>query len=147
MGFDFLKENSLFATFFTRCLGALIGSSLWLPSIYAATLYPFEDSKQTAQFQHLIADLRCPVCQNQNIADSNAPLAKTLRQEVYRSVLAGQSDDEIMHDMTARYGDYIVFNPPVKALTLLLWLGPVMFLLLGILIFYVTCIKKPKRRT
>ncbi len=111
----------------------------------ASTLYPFSDTKQMAQFQHLIADLRCPVCQNQNIADSNAPLAKTLRQDVYRSILAGQSDDEIIHDMTARYGDYIVFNPPVKALTWLLWFGPVIFLLSGVLIFYVACIKKPKR--
>lgn len=130
---------------YMRCI--LMGALLCSLPLQASTLYPFDDSKQTAQFQHLIADLRCPVCQNQNIADSNAPLAKTLRQEVYRSILAGQSDDEIMHDMTARYGDYIVFNPPVKALTLLLWWGPVIFLLVGLLIFYVVCIKKPKRLT
>lgn len=129
-----MKRNILFWIFFV-----LIG--VVLPTT-AASLYPYDDPKQTAQFQHLIADLRCPVCQNQNIADSNAPLAKTLRQEVYRAVQRGQTDEHIMRDMVARYGDFIVFNPPVKALTWVLWFGPFVFLLIGMVIFYFLCVKR-----
>lgn len=116
--------------------------ALFAVFLHAETLYPFHDAKQNAQFQHLIADLRCPVCQNQNLADSNAPMAKTLREEVYHAVVAGRSDDEIIHDMTQRYGDYIIFKPPVKALTWLLWWGPLIFLGIGVWLFYLLCIQR-----
>ena len=108
----------------------------------ANTLYPLDSVKQEAQFSHLLRDLRCLVCQNQDLADSNASLAKDLRQEVYELVKQGQSDDEIIHYLTARYGDFILFKPPVKALTALLWFGPLFFLLLGLLIFWKTCFKR-----
>lgn len=111
---------------------------------FATTLYPFDNAKKTAQFQHLLSDLRCPVCQNQDLADSNAGLAKDLRQEVYQLVSSGKSDDEIIRYMTARYGDFILFKPPVKGLTMLLWFGPVLFLLMGFIIFYFTCIKRKR---
>ena len=109
---------------------------------HAEALYPFDRPQQVAQFEHLIADLRCPVCQNQNVADSNALMAKTLRDEVYRSVQTGQSDDEIMRAMQARYGDFISFKPPVKSVTMVLWFGPMMLLIGGVMIFYFTCIKR-----
>ena len=106
---------------------------------HANTLYPLDTPKQDAQFTHLLRELRCLVCQNQDLADSNAGLAKDLRDEVYRLVKEGRSDDEVVHYLTARYGDFILFKPPVKAITALLWFGPAIFMLIGILIFWRTC--------
>lgn len=103
--------------------------------LYAESLYPFKDTKKQAQFDGLLHELRCLVCQNQDIADSHAALAKDLRQEVYEAVLAGQSDTDIMQHLIARYGDFIVFTPPVKSLTWLLWYGPCGFMVLGLLLF------------
>jgi len=117
---------------------------LWLPLGYSNTLYPFSQPKQTAQFNHLLADLRCPVCQNQDLADSNADLAKDLRREVYQLVSEGKSDDDIIRYLTARYGDFILFKPPVKSVTLLLWFGPLLFLGVGLLVFYFTCVRREK---
>ena len=110
----------------------------------SVALYPFDNPKQTSQFHHLLYDLRCPVCQNQDLADSNAGLAKDLRQEIYQLVTEGKSDDEIIRYMTARYGDFILFKPPVKAVTLLLWFGPLLFIIIGLLMFYYTCIRRAK---
>ena len=106
---------------------------------HANTLYPLDTAKQDAQFTHLLRELRCLVCQNQDLADSNAGLAKDLRDEVYKLVKEGRSDDEVIHYLTARYGDFILFKPPVKGITALLWFGPAIFMLIGILIFWRTC--------
>ena len=115
---------------------------LWLPIANANTLYPLPTSKQRVQFEHLLKELRCLVCQNQDLADSNAGLAKDLRDQVYIMVADGRSDSEIITYLTARYGDFILFKPPVKSLTVLLWYGPILFLLLGFFIFWRTCIKR-----
>lgn len=112
--------------------------------VYSSTLYPFSTLKQDAQFSHLLRELRCLVCQNQDLADSNASLAKDLRFEVYSLVIEGKSDDEIVRFMTSRYGDFILFKPPVKAVTALLWFGPALFLVLGLLIFWMTCFKRAR---
>lgn len=106
---------------------------------FANTVYPLDSAKKEAQFYHLLKDLRCLVCQNQDLADSNADLAKDLRGQVYQLVKEGKSDTEISDYLTARYGDFILFKPPVKAVTYLLWFGPALFLLLGFLIFWRTC--------
>lgn len=111
---------------------------------FSNTLYPLDSPKQDAQFSHLLRELRCLVCQNQDLADSNAGLAKDLRDEVYKLVKEGNSDDEIVHYLTARYGDFILFKPPVKAVTALLWFGPVLFLILGLLIFWITCLRRAR---
>lgn len=109
---------------------------LCVSSAFPQALYPFEDAKKTAQFQHLLSDLRCLVCQNQDLADSHAEFAEDLRREVYERVSQGQSDDEIVSYLTARFGDYILFKPPVKGMTWLLWASPVLFLLMGLGIFW-----------
>ena len=119
-----------------------IGGVLFCAVVWATALYPFEQPAQQAQFQALLHDLRCPVCQNQDLADSNAELAADLRAEVYRLVLAHQSDQEIIQNLTARYGDFIVFQPPVKILTSVLWLGPVFLLLIGLGMCAMTCIRR-----
>lgn len=118
------------------------GLFLLLPTVFANTLYPLDTPKQEAQFLHLLKELRCLVCQNQDLADSNAGLAKDLREQVYSLVKEGKSDSEIINYLTARFGDFILFNPPVKPLTAVLWFGPIFFLFLGLLIFWRTCLKR-----
>lgn len=115
---------------------------LMTTSVNAYTFYPFDTPKQDAQFSHLLRSLRCLVCQNQDLADSNAGLANDLRDEVYTLVKEGQTDDEIIHYLTARYGDFILFKPPVKAITAMLWFGPALFMALGLLIFWRTCLRR-----
>lgn len=115
----------------------LFNLSLWV-SAYAEVIdrYPLPLPQQQQQFQTLISQLRCLVCQNQNLADSNADLAKDLRTQVYNMVLANKSDAEIKQYMTARYGDYILFKPPFNAQTSLLWLGPLLLLALAFFILW-----------
>ena len=115
-----------------------LGSLLLGSVLYANTFYPLDTPKQEAQFHHLLKELRCLVCQNQDLADSNASLANDLRDEVYRLVRDGKSDNEIITYLTARYGDFILFNPPVKTLTAVWWFGPALFLALGLFIFWKT---------
>jgi len=92
----------------------------------------FTDPAQQARYEHLIRELRCLVCQNQSIADSNASLASDLRREVREMMLAGRSDAEIRAFMTERYGDFVLYKPPVAPRTWLLWLAPALLLLGGI---------------
>ena len=92
----------------------------------------FEDPEQQARYEHLIRDLRCLVCQNQSIADSNAALASDLRREVREMMVAGQTDQQIREFMTARYGDFVLYRPPVRPRTWLLWSAPVLLLIGGI---------------
>jgi cytochrome c-type biogenesis protein CcmH len=106
---------------------------------WSMPLYPFDSPRQKAQFESLLKELRCLVCQNQDLADSNAGLAKDLREIVYKMVRDGQSDQEITQYLTNRYGDFILFKPPVKGFTFLLWLGPILFLIGGFIIFWRTC--------
>ncbi len=110
---------------------ALVGMLWWMPGQAAIDSFQFEDPQREAQFQQLAAELRCLVCQNQSLADSNAGLALDLRRKVYEMVQAGQSDQEIVDYMVARYGDFVLYRPPVKPQTYLLWAGPLILLLLG----------------
>lgn len=91
-----------------------------------------EDPVLERRVMALSAELRCLVCQNQTIADSNAPLAVDLRNQVRDKMRAGMSDEEIVDFMVARYGDFVLFRPPFKISTLLLWLGPLLLLLAGL---------------
>jgi cytochrome c-type biogenesis protein CcmH len=84
------------------------------------------------RLQSLSEELRCLVCQNQNIADSNAELAQDLRREIRGMIQAGKTDKEIIDFMVTRYGDFVLYRPPVKGITLLLWGGPIALLLLGL---------------
>lgn len=91
----------------------------------------FDTPQQLARYEKLIHELRCLVCQNQTIADSNADLAKDLRRQTRDMILAGNTDAEIQLFMTDRYGDFVLYNPPVKPETYLLWGAPVILLLIG----------------
>ncbi|MCH8896520.1 MAG: cytochrome c-type biogenesis protein CcmH [Proteobacteria bacterium] len=90
-----------------------------------------EDPELQARYETLNRELRCLVCQNQPISDSNAPLAKDLRRQVREMLLSGSSDREIYSYMTDRYGDFVLYRPPFAKRTWLLWLAPGIFLLLG----------------
>ncbi len=95
----------------------------------ADTPFQFDQPEQAARYQRLTEELRCLVCQNQNLADSHADLAQDLRNEVYRMITSGQTDRQIVDFMVARYGEFVLYRPPVSPLTWLLWFGP--FLLLA----------------
>lgn len=110
--------------------------------VMANSLYPLPSKQQEIQFEHLLKELRCLVCQNQDLADSNAELANDLRVQVYEMVKSGKSNATIIHYLTSRYGDFILFQPPVKAVTLFLWFGPLFFLILGLIVFWRICLKR-----
>jgi cytochrome c-type biogenesis protein CcmH len=107
------------------------------------------DSQQEARYQALIAELRCLVCQNQTIAESNAPLAVDLRNQVKTQIVAGRSQAEIVGYLTDRYGDFVLYRPPFKASTALLWLGPFLLLLGGLVwaLRYVRGTRRPATAT
>ena len=91
----------------------------------------FASEAAQARYKTMIAELRCLVCQNQNIAESNAPLAQDLRREVYQMIEAGRSDRDILDFMVQRYGDFVLYRPPLNAVTLALWAGPALLAVLG----------------
>jgi cytochrome c-type biogenesis protein CcmH len=98
---------------------------------HAVDPLPFKDHTEELRFQALTKQLRCLVCQNESLADSNAPLAADLRRDVFEQMQAGKSDAEIKAWLTARYSDFVLYDPPLHAATLLLWFGPVLVLLAG----------------
>ena len=112
---------------------ALIAGTLAFgsPSAYTLEEFTFEQPAQHEAFRDLIAKLRCLVCQNESLAGSQAGVAQDLREEVYRMMLEGQSDDEIVTFLVERYGDFVLYEPPMKPSTYILWFGPFIFLGVG----------------
>jgi cytochrome c-type biogenesis protein CcmH len=110
----------------------LLGAATLAPA--AIETFTFDSPEQEEQFKKLSGELRCLVCQNQSIGDSNAELAQDLRREVYEMIKAGQSDTEIVSFLVARYGDFVLYKPPVTKATALLWVGP--FLLIAVGLFF-----------
>jgi cytochrome c-type biogenesis protein CcmH len=98
------------------------------PSAYTLEEFKFEQPGQHEAFRDLIAKLRCLVCQNESLAASQADVAQDLREEVYRMMLEGQSDEEIVTFLVDRYGDFVLYEPPIKPSTYILWFGPFIFL-------------------
>lgn len=116
----------------------MLAASLAAGSVSAYTLeeFSFDDPARFDEFRDLIAELRCLVCQNESLAASQAEVAQDLREEIYRMMRDGQSRDEIVEFLVARYGDFVLYDPPIKPSTYLLWFGP--FLLVaggGFLLF------------
>ncbi|OGT91138.1 MAG: cytochrome C biogenesis protein CcmH [Gammaproteobacteria bacterium RIFOXYA12_FULL_61_12] len=99
-------------------------------------IHRFENPRQEAIYKKLIDELRCLVCQNQNLADSNAELAQDLRRKTYEMVSAGKSETEIVAYMVERYGDFVLYRPPVKGITLFLWAGPFILLAVGFFVLF-----------
>lgn len=111
--------------------------ALWLllmaPIMAGAGLeaFDFGGAVTEARYTQLIAELRCLVCQNQTLADSDADLAHDLRREVYDLMQAGRSDAQIVEFLVQRYGDFVLYSPPLRPATYMLWYGPVLLLLCG----------------
>lgn len=105
---------------------------LLLLVVFLSTPVFSEDADLEKRVTGLAHELRCLVCQNQTIADSNAPLALDLRNQIREQLAAGKSESDVIDFMVARYGDFVLYRPPLKASTVLLWAGPFLFLLLGV---------------
>jgi len=95
-----------------------------------------DDPAIEQRMSEIASELRCLVCQNQTIVDSNAPLAVDLRNEIRTQLKQGRSETEIMDYMVARYGDFVLYRPPLKGTTLLLWLGPLLLVLIGLAVMF-----------
>lgn len=114
--------------------GALAAASMTLlPSITWSADAPTTaaDPELEARVNRLAAELRCLVCQNQSLADSHADLAIDLKNQVREQLQAGRSEQDVIRYMTERYGDFVLYRPPIKPTTVLLWLGPLVLLLIG----------------
>lgn len=107
--------------------------------------FQFDSPEAEKTFHKLSEELRCLVCQNQNIAESNADLAKDLRLEIYTMLTKGKTEEEIVAFMVDRYGDYVLYRPPFKPMTWLLWFGPIIVFFIG-LIFVVRFLKAQSAR-
>lgn len=94
----------------------------------------FDNPQQEADYKTLIAELRCPQCQNNNIADSNATIATDMRAKTLELLKQGKSKDEVVSYMIERYGNFVTYNPPITPATILLWVMPVLLILFGIVI-------------
>ncbi len=104
--------------------------------------YKFSSVDQEQQYRHLTESLRCPKCQNNSIADSNAMIAGDMRLKVYELLQSGQTPEQVKAYMVARYGNFVSYAPPVMASTLILWAGPVLFVLIGGLVIVLRSRKK-----
>ena len=103
----------------------------------AIDAYEFRDEAERQRYRTLVEELRCPKCQNQNIADSNAPIAMDLRREIFRMLEEDKTNEQIVDYLVDRYGDFVRYKPPVNAKTLLLWYGPIALLVLGFVVLAV----------
>jgi len=105
---------------------------LTLPLSAAINTFEFQNAEDEARFKQLSEELRCLVCQNQNLADSNAELAMDLRSKVYKMLQTGASNEEIKTYMVDRYGDFVLYDPPVKPSTYILWFSPLLLIAVGL---------------
>ncbi len=112
---------------------------LWLTAVTAALatnieVYDFDSPQQERTYKELTSELRCLVCQNQDIADSNAELAQDMRHKVFRMLKEGKTKQEIIDFMVQRYGDFVRYKPPFKGKTLVLWIGPFVIFVLAVVL-------------
>lgn len=138
-----LLSHGMFVKSLFILLAAL--STLTASTIATAAIevYEFETPEQEEQFKELGNTLRCPKCQNNTIADSNAPLAQDLRQKVYEMTSEGKSKGEIVDYMVARYGNFVTYKPPFTFATAILWLGPLFVVVGGVGLMVLRSRKRP----
>lgn len=124
------------------CSSFLLSLALLGAAHAAIDTYTFKDEGERERFRQLTAELRCPKCQNQNIADSNAPIATDLRREIFRMLEEGKDNQQITDYLVARYGDFVLYKPPLNSRTWLLWYGPAGLLLGGGLVLGLIVLRK-----
>ena len=120
-----MMRRMLFVVAAALCIGLLAATA------HAIDPLPFKGRAEEVRFQNLARQLRCLVCQNQDLADSDADLAKDLRKQVFEMMRAGKSDAEIKQFLVARYNDFVLYDPPLKPGTWLLWFAPFALVALG----------------
>lgn len=125
-----LLKNRQISKWLALGLAALLATIMSMTANAAIDVYDFDSVQQEAQYRGLIAELRCPKCQNQNLAGSDAPIAQDLKQKTYDLIKEGRSDGEIRDYMQERYGDFISYKPPVRPSTWILWFFPPLLLIL-----------------
>ncbi|MBK6743922.1 MAG: cytochrome c-type biogenesis protein CcmH [Hydrogenophilales bacterium] len=123
---------------------ALAVCALSLPALAGEATLNAEDPVIEQRLTNLAEDLRCLVCQNESLAGSHAELAEDLRREIRTQMKAGKDDKQVIEYLTERYGDFVLYRPPFKPVTYLLWLGPLLFLLVGGAVWFQTM---KRRRT
>ena len=114
-----------------------------LPAVAQVDTFEFDTQEQQQRFRRLSNELRCPMCQNTNLTGSTGGVAEDLRREIHRMIMDGMTDAEIEQFMFERYGDFIFYRPRLRAETVLLWFGPLVFLLVGGVVVF-TIIRKSK---
>jgi len=121
-------------------LKILLCAFLWVLAAPLLAQEPlvFEDAAQEERYNQLTLELRCLVCQNQNLADSDAPLAQDLRKEIHEMMVGGQSDEQIKTFLVDRYGDFVLYRPPMQGNTLALWVMPILLLVGGAVVVFFT---------
>ncbi|MBU2098602.1 MAG: cytochrome c-type biogenesis protein CcmH [Gammaproteobacteria bacterium] len=113
-------------------VATVAGLLFWMSPVQAQVdVYEFETLEQEQRFRQLSNEFRCPMCQNANLSSSPGGVAADLRREIYRMIMEGQTDTEIEQFMLSRYGDFVLYRPRLTLQTVLLWFGPLLFLLLG----------------
>ena len=118
--------------------------ALWsLTALPASDIFQFDTTQQQQLFQRMTHEVRCLVCQNQSVAESNADFAQDIRRVIYRLVTSGESERVIRQFLVKRYGDYILFRPLVKTNTYVLWFMPLIMLIVGVIIL---CVVVKQRR-
>jgi|TARA_Y200000002_G_scaffold119804_1_gene98192 cytochrome c-type biogenesis protein CcmH len=105
--------------------------------IFNNDAYPFESETKELLFYSLLIELRCPKCQSSNLSGSNSPISNDLKREVYELVLEGNSSEQIKSHLVKRYGNFIIYNPPVEPATYVLWFGPFILVFIASLIIFV----------
>lgn len=145
-----MKQACTFKLLLSMVLGAILLISMPNVSVaqneqarteLAQDSYQFDNDSQRQVFLSLTAELRCPMCQNQNIADSDAMIAHDMRRKVYQLLQEGQTEQQVIDFMKSRYGDFVHYKPPVTPYTLWLWLLPLIFAVTAL--FFIT--RKPKQ--
>ncbi len=107
--------------------------------------YPFSNPEQAQQFRELTKELRCLVCQNQSLADSDAPLAHDLREKVYEMMVAGKTNDQIIKELVIRYGEFVLYRPRLDPQTYLLWFAPIILVVIGVVAIFIMVRRRSAR--
>jgi cytochrome c-type biogenesis protein CcmH len=127
-----------------RALGfAVLSLLLANMAVASSAVVEFSDESLRIRYQQLVQELRCPKCQNQNLADSNSPISEDLRAQVHRLLEQGMTDREIKDYLKSRYSEFILYRPEVNQNTWLLWAAPVLFLLFGLWVLYRMYFNRP----
>lgn len=143
-GRDAVISSRLLLRFQSTLWACLAALALSTTAFAAVDPLPFKDRAEELRFQNLTKQLRCLVCQNESLNDSSAPLAADLRRDVFEQMQAGKSDDEIKQWLTARYSDFVLYDPPLHGATWLLWFGPLLVLAAGAGAVFVTVRRRAK---